>query len=198
MQPAQEDFLFSGKDTKPMRLFNCFLLILFAMSCHNKITSNNMSFNKEVPPVQNKVIVSQPKPNEDDNYNDITKIANLKCGDKSFDLSTENNNGDTSIRLVEGTNKKIIRLPDQIDVNGFSLNWVKPRKEGFEISIEYGSRFYYRKKFNFICEQKAYFLNKIKVESFDKGKPSVIKSKVSIVDPKVSVNDFLIEDFLND
>jgi hypothetical protein len=89
-----------------------------------------------------------------------------------------------------------IRLLRGIERNGFGFNWAKKTKEGFEISVEYGSRYYYGKRFNFICKRHKFYLSKITVDSFDKAAPEKWNTKVIRVKPNLPLEEFLIDDFM--
>ena len=89
-----------------------------------------------------------------------------------------------------------IRLPTDMERNGFGFNWAKKTKEGFEISVEYGSRFYYGKRFNFICKQGAFYLSKVIVDSFDKNNPEKWHKRVMRVTPNLPLEKFSITDFM--
>jgi hypothetical protein len=80
--------------------------------------------------------------------------------------------------------------------NGFALNWAKKRKDGFEILVEYGSRFYYAKRFNFICKQHKFYLSKITVDSFDKFNPEKGHTRIIRVKPHLPLEKFLIDNFM--
>jgi hypothetical protein len=89
-----------------------------------------------------------------------------------------------------------IRLPTGIERNGFALNWAKKRKDGFEILVEYGSRFYYAKRFNFICKQHKFYLSKLTVDSFDKFNPEKWHRRIIKVKPHLPLEKFLIDNFM--
>ena len=102
------------------------------------------------------------------------------------------------VYIVEGGNVLwSIRLPTGIERNGFGFNWAKKTKEGFEISVEYGSRYYYAKRFNFICKQRRLYLNEIIVDSFDKADPEKWNTKIITVKPNLPLEKFLITDFMH-
>jgi hypothetical protein len=107
------------------------------------------------------------------------------------------------VRFIElrydGIPVETVAVPYQADsgVNGFSLNWAKKTKEGFEISIEYGSRMYFSKRLMFECRDSEFLLTKIHVESFDKTNPSKWTNKTISVRPPVSIRDFRILNYTN-
>lgn len=86
---------------------------------------------------------------------------------------------------------------DDSRVSGFSLNWARKTKEGFEISIEYGSRYYYSKRLMFDCRNGGFYLTRIKVESFDKNRPEKWTDKTVSVKPMVPIDKFRVLDYTN-
>lgn len=171
------------------------LLILFIFSCQSRTTPrNSVSDSKEIVDNIN-VIKFQGETNDDE---DIISKTILKCGDKVFTLVVRYKDDSKSIDLLEDkTVKNTINLPNQNEVNGFSLNQVKETKEGFGISIEYGSRLYYQKNFDFVCKQNSFYLREVKITSFDKHNPdSSWKETSRIINPKLPIEKFLVADFL--
>ncbi len=127
-------------------------------------------------------------------------IYRVNCSGKSFELETvyDELRDAKNIKLTKNKKvEKIIKLPNQSEFNGFALNWVKKTQKGFEISLDYGSRFYYAKRFNFVCRKGKFFLNEIKVESFDKHNPEKWDSKTVKINPNMPLEKFLIKDYIN-
>lgn len=92
-----------------------------------------------------------------------------------------------------------IKIPTQSDANGFSLRSSKKTTEGFEIAISYGSRYYYRKQFNFICKEGSFYLYKVGVESFDKNDPGSMDKpdeKEIQIKPNLPIERFSLFDYL--
>jgi hypothetical protein len=85
-----------------------------------------------------------------------------------------------------------IDVPWQADsgVSGFGLNRARKTKNGFEITIEYGSRFYYHKRFVFVCRGNSLYLTNIFVESFDKRRPEIWTRKTQNVRPALPLEAF--------
>src|SRR4030095_9323644 len=66
------------------------------------------------------------------------------------------------VEIKEGVNiLGTIRVFTGAEVNGCALDEAKKTKSGFEISVEYGSRYYYHKRFIFICKRQKFYLNKV-------------------------------------
>lgn len=177
-----------------MKIYFFLFLIVFVFSCQNRTESKNVVQNDENPN-NNKIIKVDEKTDIDDKTINTTTI---KCGDKDFNLLVSDKNGSKSVNIIEGNaTKKTINLPNQSDVNGFSLNWARETKEGFEISIEYGSRFYYDKNFSFVCKEEKFYLAEIKINTFDKHDPENFgKEYVKEVKPNLPLDQFLINKFI--
>jgi hypothetical protein len=95
--------------------------------------------------------------------------------------------------------KVAIKIPTDSDAQNFSLTSTEKTKDGFEISIEYGTRYYYQKQFNFVCRKGAFYLYKVKVESFDKFDPGSRENwdrKEIKIKPNLPIEKFSIFDYL--
>lgn len=84
----------------------------------------------------------------------------------------------------------------QEDYNGFAVNWIKENKNGFEISVEYGSRIYFHKVFYFFYKRHSFFLSKISVKRFDKFKPEKSILRSVILKRPVCVDKFDLAKYL--
>ena len=130
---------------------------------------------------------------------DSVTLSNLDCDNPNGYDVIEIRDESNSVNIVKGnTIYKTIKFPTGLERNGFGFNWAKKTAEGFEISVEYGSRYYYDKRFNFICKQNEFYLNKIIVDSFDKNNPEKWNTKVIKVKPNLNLDKFLITDFMNE
>lgn len=181
-----------------MKIYFFLLLIVFVFSCQSQRATTNLIQNIEKTTVNNSAIKSQEKLND---VEEIISSTVVNCGNKDFNLAALYKNGKKSVVIEEGTATiKKINLPNQSFVNGFSLNWARETKKGFEISIEYGSRFYYEKNFIFICQQKDFYLSEIKIVTFDKQdlenswKEYSTKTKPALTLEKFSIDDFIGND----
>ena len=111
--------------------------------------------------------------------------------------SVEEDTETNSLKIVSGgTVVHAIKLLSDSERNGYGFNGAKKTKDGFELSIEYGSRIYYGKTFIFICRHHKFYLSKIAVESFDKHNPEKWSRKVVRVRPNVALEKFLLTDFM--
>ena len=89
-----------------------------------------------------------------------------------------------------------IRIFTDAERNGFALDEAKTTKTGFEISVEYGSRYFYHKRFVFICNQHRFYLTRVFVDSFDKHNPEHWSKKAVRVKPALPLEKFLLDDFM--
>ena len=104
-----------------------------------------------------------------------------------------------AVKVVSGgTVLHTIKLLSDAERNGFAFNGVNQTKQGFEISIEYGSVIYYGKTFIFICTQHKFYLSKIRVESFNRHDPEKWSRKVIKVKPKLRLEKFQLTDFMQE
>jgi hypothetical protein len=123
------------------------------------------------------VVITDPE-RASQNLGTVPQILNVVSGDK--------------IRVA-------IKIPTDSDAQNFVLNSTEKTKEGFEITIEYGTRYYYKKQFNFVCKEGDFYLYKMKVESFDKFDPVSRKKwdrKEVKVEPNLPIEKFSIFDYL--
>jgi hypothetical protein len=89
-----------------------------------------------------------------------------------------------------------IRIFIDSERNGFALDDVKKTTTGFEIAVEYGSRYFYHKRFIFICKQQKFYLSKVMVDSFDKVNPQRWWKKETRVRPILPLEKFILDDFM--
>lgn len=118
------------------------------------------------------------------------------CDNYDVEEDTDTN----SLKIVSGGDVlHTIKLLSDKERNGFAFDGVKKNKEGFELAIEYGSRFFYHKNFIFICKDDKFHLSKIEVDSFDRQNPDksskfeVIKVQPNVPLEKFSITDFMLE-----
>ena len=122
----------------------------------------------------------------------------LDCDDPKGYTVEEGTIPDTnSVNIVRGdTVLHTIKLLTEIELPGFGFDGAKKTKDGFEISIEYGTRIFYAKTFIFICRQHKFYLSKIRVESFDRHNPAKWKRKIIILRPNLPLEKFSITAFI--
>lgn len=122
-----------------------------------------------------------------------------KCGGKTYNILIADKNGNQSIVFAEGNNiRRNVKMPTQTDAANFSLDHFGETKNGFEIAVEYGSKYYYRKSFNFVCENGEFFFDKVAIERFEKNNPSKITKKDVRMNPKEPLERFSFTGFLID
>jgi hypothetical protein len=179
-----------------MKIFILLVLISFAASCHNQVVSSDAVQNS------GQIIANNVKENlgETNESEEIISTSKLKCGNTHFNLKVFYKNKRTNIAISNSdVIVKTINLPNQSEFNGFSLNWAKNTNNGFEISIEYGSRYYYEKQFNFVCKQEKFYLDKVKTNTFDKNDPEKTGEVFTkLIKPELNLEKFTITDFMKD
>jgi hypothetical protein len=93
-----------------------------------------------------------------------------------------------------------LKIPTDSDAQNFVVNSTEKTREGFEITVTYGTRIFYLKQFNFICKQGRFYLYKMRVESFDKFDQKSMNEpdrKEIIINPKLPIEKFSIFDYLS-
>ncbi|CAN5873089.1 hypothetical protein BH20ACI4_BH20ACI4_12340 [soil metagenome] len=175
-----------------MKFLLLILLLLFLFSCQkenssedaNKIGGNITANSDFANSVSEKQIVKKLTP---------------KCGRNTFTILIANKYGSEHIIFAEGnTIRRTVKMPDQSDAANFSLDRFGETKNGFEIAVEYGSKYYYRKSFNFVCEKDDFYFDKVGVEKFEKNSPGKITKKDIKMSPKEPIERFSFTGFLID
>lgn len=129
----------------------------------------------------------------------IVKKLSPKCGGKTFNILIANKNGNEHIILAEGnTIRRIVKMPGKSDAPNFSLDHFGETKNGFEIAVEYGDKYYYRKSFNFVCGKDDFYFDKVGVEKFEKNNPGKITRKDVKMNPKEPLERFSFTGYLID
>lgn len=186
-------FSFSFKP-QPTQVLLLLLCLIFFASCGSTKTSysnNNQDFVTASPSVQSSSAVPNP-----------VQIENIDCNrPDQYSIEVSTDKAKTVNVLWNGELYHAISVPRQIDAEpmGFSLNWAKKNEKGFEISIEYGSRYYFDKTLFFECKKNDFFLTKAVVNSFDKRDPEKsFRKKIVAIKPEVALKDFQVKDCWND
>jgi hypothetical protein len=133
------------------------------------------------------------------NDKEIVSASLIKCGGRDFNLVLIGEYSEREGRNVRrlnisqnGRTKKTINSPEYTVIN----KQVKT-KQGFEISISYGSRYYFEKRFNFICKQNNFYLNRVKTTTFDKANPeNSWREYNKAIKPNLKLEAFLIDKFI--
>lgn len=141
--------------------------------------------------------------NSDLTNSDLEKLSVKKitpnCGGKIFNILIAEKNGIQSIVLAEGnTIRRTVKMPTSNDAANFSLDHFSETKNGFEIAVEYGDKYYYRKSFDFVCEKGNFYFDKVGVERFEKNNPKNITKKEIKLDPKEPLERFSFTGYLID
>lgn len=219
MQPELQENLFSGLSidgNKFMNICLALLLLSIAAGCSANNSAKTTSFQNENAALHNQ---KSNVPNKNVPVNDQNpRTAVVKNGNsKALDCNDPNG---YSLVVVEDPSRNIeqtvtvpkilnivvgdeirttIKIPTDSDANGFSLDSVEKTKEGFEIAIEYGTRYYHEKRFKFICKEGNLYLYKVKTEMRDKNFPEnwdePDKKEVQ-VKPELPIEKFSIFDYL--
>jgi hypothetical protein len=181
-----------------MKIFILSVLVSIVASCHSQTISSDVIQKHSGQIVSaNNVKESRDETNESE---EIISTSKLKCGNTDFNLKVFYKNERTNISISNSDAiVKTINLPNQSEFNGFSLNRAKKVSNGFEISVEYGSRYYYERRFNFVCKQDEFHLDKIEINTFDKNNPEKSwKNFTKLIKPKLTLEKFTITDFMKD
>ena len=122
----------------------------------------------------------------------------IDCADPNgYSVESGTEPGSNSVKILSsGTVLHTIKLLTDMESNGFAFDGAKKTKDGFEISIEYGSVIYYHKAFVFICRYHKFYLGKIRVDSFNKHNPEKWSKKVIRVRPNLPLEKFSVTDFM--
>jgi len=161
------------------------------------------------PPVMNRSSGEKPstspnspslveESNVDKTSRDDKGPTTIDCADpKGFTLEEGTTLGSDSLNIVrKGRVLHTINLLTDLERNGFAFDGAKKNKDGFELSVEYGSVIYYHKTFIFTCREHLFYLTKIKVDTFDKRHPEKWSKKVVNVQPNLPLEKFSITDFM--
>jgi hypothetical protein len=130
-------------------------------------------------------------------HSDTTLDKNI-CNELDFKLLREHDANLIYVTRSE-TTVETIKLPTGLVVNGFSVNFVKKTKNGFQFSVEYGSRYYYEKTFYFNCRDGKFFLTQLRVQSHDQANPEkTSKNSLVKIRPAVKLERFDISNYMKE
>ncbi|HUF04175.1 MAG TPA: hypothetical protein VMM38_08360 [Aridibacter sp.] len=130
----------------------------------------------------------------------IAERVDLECGGTDFRLFRVSlENGTEAVTLFKGEKEvRTERLPSQTEVKKFKLDPLRKTDEGFELSVEYGDRYYHSKRFGFDCVEEGFHLARMKSERFDTQNPGRISRKESVVRPRRPWEEFGLRLYLID
>src|SRR5215203_1747853 len=99
--------------------------------------------------------------------------------------------------VAEDEIRVALKVPTDSDAQNFLMSTEKT-KEGFEITIEYGVRYYFRKQLNFVCKAGNFYLYRVRVEGLYDAAPKSRASwhKEQKLKPNVPIEKFSIFDYL--
>lgn len=192
------EILFFGKKLESDMKFYAYFF-LFISACKSE-KDNNKQFIDES--IKDTSIVQEKNTDEETSYleNDTTVITLNKVNINLLDIRIDS----TSKRKLLVYQGKIIvgeiEIPTQESIQGFAVNWIRENENGFEISVEYGSRYYRQKDFYFHYEGGVFLLKNILSTSFDKHNAESMNSfdkKNDTIFPPVKLNDFNILNYLH-
>ena len=101
------------------------------------------------------------------------------------------------VNIVSGD--KVLRsvdLPSDSEFGNFGAGSNTKTKNGVQIEVDFGTRYYYDLRFMFVCRNDDLILINIGVESFDRNNPSKWTKKNVAVKPPVPIGQFKMADFL--
>ncbi len=185
---------FLGTFTNSYRFMRASVLFLLLIAGCSTESSTNVRFSNERPAVSaNNSPTARESPVNSPNVQEQNSKT-LDCDDpKSYSVEE----GTNSVNIVRGaTVLQTIKLLTDIEQNGFAFDGAKKNKDGFEMSIEYGSVIFYHKTFIFTCREHKLYLNKIRVDSFNRHNPEKWSKKVVNVQPNLPLEKFSITDFM--
>ena len=130
----------------------------------------------------------------------ISQTVGLKCVNSDYRLMRVRlESGQEALTLFRtGAEVGTERLPTDSEVKKFQLDPLKKTANGFEISVEYGDRYYHTKIFEFECEKGEYLLKKFRSERFDTQNPGRVSKKSSAVNPPSTFDRFGLRIYLID
>ena len=192
--------IFGGfaKSNKSISIHVAVLMLSLFVGCSTDSSPIMTKSSNEKPPVSvnNSSAVEESHVDRPSIENESSKT--LRCDDpKGYSVEEGTVPGTNSVNIVRGgTVLHTIKLLTDLEANGFGFDGAKKTKDGFEISIEYGSVIYYHKAFVFICRHHKFYLSKIRVDSFNKHNPEKWSKKVIRVRPNVPLEKFSVTDFM--
>lgn len=145
-----------------------------------------------------KILVQKQDKLPEKEEKEVVSASLIKCGGREFNLVLINEYSERARKDLrrlsisqDGITIKIINSPEYAFIEKANKS-----KDGFEISVEYGSRYYYEKRFDFICKQNNFYLNQVRTNTFDKANPETSwKEYNKTIKPNLQLKKFLIDDF---
>jgi long-subunit fatty acid transport protein len=182
------------------------IILLLILSCKDKDSNKHVEL-KKIDKTKNIVVKKEEKFTgrtskinvHNDKKIDTVLVVNLNKIGYVLKLTVGENDKRLLLVQKKGITKNTINILSQDGENwafGFSLRWIKEIDNGFEISIDYGSRMYHHKDFQFIHESNTFYLKKIKITTFDKFHPEKFYDTVEVLKKPLNIDDFKMKDFI--
>jgi len=133
-------------------------------------------------------------------------LGKVICEETQYDLlsvdSTDRRDRN-NLKLVRKDSTVIneIEMPTDDEFQGFAVDLANPRKRGFQIAVEWGTRIFHHLDFDFDCKQSGFYLSKTTHFTFDKHYPEnekLYKTRIKKITPPLPLNKFAIRDFMVD
>ena len=189
-----------AKFNESMSVHAAVVMLSFFVSCSTDSSPVMRKSSNEKSPISANNSLAVGESDVDRPSIDEEGSKTLDCDDpKGYSVEEGTVPGTNSVNIVRGgTVLHTVKLLSDMERNGFGFNGAKKTKDGFEISIEYGSVIYYHKAFVFICRQHKFYLSKLRVDSFNKHNPEKWSKKVIRVRPNVPLEKFFITDYMRE
>lgn len=176
----------------------------FLMGCSFS-ESTSIRASQDSRSILSKPLLIERRMFEVDSDDQIETSERLTCGELKYDLikvyNARRKARDVKLVKINGETVRTVEMPTQGEFQGFSVNWAKRIDEGFEISIEWGTRIYHEIRFGFVCEQNDFMLIRIEHNTFDKHFPedsNKYNYRAKQVNPGLPFEKFVITDFMVD
>lgn len=130
----------------------------------------------------------------------ISQRLDLECGGKDYRvMRIDLEKGGEAVTMFKGADEvRTELLPGQGDIKKFKLDPLRKTDKGFEMSMEYGGRYYHSRRFEFECGDGGFRLVKMKSDRFDTNNPARISKKNTLVKPSVPFERFGLRLYLID
>ena len=133
----------------------------------------------------------------------VTGAVKIKCKAEELEVQEFRNAGPNrdEIRIVRpgGTILYTLKMPSVDDFQNFGTGPLVPSNDGFDVSVDWGSRIYHEVTFSFACREDELRLSTIKHSTLDKHDPendAKSANRTISVKPDLSMRDVVVGDFL--
>jgi hypothetical protein len=185
-----------------MKFYSLLFAVVLAFDCSGSSAPENKNSASNNSAATNNLQVKETPPEKtaDSNTANIS-VNNAPSVKEDFAVKvveTEDGKSQNVQIIVDDKPKWIIKMPDFEEVNNFAVDAAKKNDKGFEIEVEYGSRYKYDKTFFFIKKDDNFYLSEIRVKSFDGADPEKWSEKAIKIDKQISLDKFEIRKYLSD